>query len=163
MFLFLFSSLNSSSYSPILSRLMLTFTYEKINANSVTSLPKAPNEGIYGYTKIEVITCKLENDILGFHVHGVFLWLIFVCGFHDLWCLFNLQVVQYVRAIRKGLIKFDEKPKEEPSAYLLWGDDSTAIDRQGLAYIPAPKPKLPGMQPDHLFLMTVVYIIFSVM
>lgn len=54
------------------------------------------------------------------------------------------KVVQYVRAIRKGLIKFDEKPKEEPSAYLLWGDDSTAIDRQGLAYIPAPKPKLPG-------------------
>lgn len=67
------------------------------------------------------------------------------------WYLLNLQVVQYVRAIRKGLIKFDEKPKEEPSAYLLWGDDSSAIDRQGLAYIPAPKPKLPGMQPDHPF------------
>lgn len=72
-------------------------------------------------------------------------------GFYDWWCLLNLQVVQYVRAIRKGLIKFDEKPKEEPSAYLLWGDDSSAIDRQGLAYIPAPKPKLPGLQPDHPF------------
>lgn len=59
------------------------------------------------------------------------------------------KVVQYVRAIRKGLIKFDEKPKEEPSAYLLWGDDSSAIDRQGLAYIPAPKPKLPGHEESY--------------
>ncbi|CAN4108156.1 unnamed protein product [Withania somnifera] len=48
-----------------------------------------------------------------------------------------------------GLIKFDEKPKEEPSAYLLWGDDSSAIDRQGLAYIPAPKPKLPGHEESY--------------
>ncbi|KAK6805293.1 hypothetical protein RDI58_003078 [Solanum bulbocastanum] len=59
------------------------------------------------------------------------------------------KVVQYVRAIRKGLIKFDEKPKEEPNAYLLWGDDSNAIDRQGLAYIPAPKPKLPGHEESY--------------
>lgn len=81
----------------------------------------------------------------------VLLGLTFFGGFYDWWCLLNLQVVQYVRAIRKGLIKFDEKPKEEPSAYLLWGDDSSAIDRQGLAYIPAPKPKLPGLQPDHPF------------
>ena len=56
-----------------------------------------------------------------------------------------LQVVQYVRAIRKGLIKFD-KPKEEPRFYLLWGDDSSSAEkaRHGLAYIPAPKTKLPG-------------------
>ncbi|XP_075476402.1 ribosome biogenesis protein BOP1 homolog isoform X2 [Primulina tabacum] len=53
------------------------------------------------------------------------------------------MVLRYVRAIRKGLIKFDDKPKEEPRFYALWDDDSTA-DRQGLAYIPAPKPKLPG-------------------
>ncbi|KAJ8529773.1 hypothetical protein K7X08_036608 [Anisodus acutangulus] len=59
------------------------------------------------------------------------------------------KVVQYVRAIRNGLLKFDEKPKEEPSAYLLWGDDSSAIDRQGLAYIPAPKPKLPGHEESY--------------
>lgn len=59
--------------------------------------------------------------------------------------LFWDQVVQYVRAIRKGLIKFD-KPKEEPHVYLLWGEDSTAENkRQGLSYIPPPKPKLAGM------------------
>lgn len=55
-----------------------------------------------------------------------------------------MQVVKYVRAIRKGWIKFD-KPKEEPEYYLLWGDDSAAeTKRQGLSYIAAPKPKLPG-------------------
>jgi len=56
-----------------------------------------------------------------------------------------VQVVKYVRAIRKGWIKFD-KPKEEPEFYLLWGDDSNSAEnkRQGLSYIPAPKPKLPG-------------------
>ncbi|KAG5528388.1 hypothetical protein RHGRI_029154 [Rhododendron griersonianum] len=55
------------------------------------------------------------------------------------------KVVQYVRAIRKGLIKFD-KPKEEPRVYHLWGDDSSSKEKaaHGLAYIPAPKPKLPG-------------------
>ncbi|XP_031131507.1 ribosome biogenesis protein BOP1 homolog [Ipomoea triloba] len=59
------------------------------------------------------------------------------------------KVVKYVRAIRKGLIKFDEKPKEEPNFYLLWGDDSTAMERQGLSYIPAPKPKLPGHEESY--------------
>ncbi|KAG9135484.1 hypothetical protein Leryth_007236 [Lithospermum erythrorhizon] len=54
------------------------------------------------------------------------------------------KVVQYVRAIRKGLIKLDEKPKEEPRFYQLWGDDSSAPERQGLTYIPPPKTKLPG-------------------
>ncbi|XP_068634739.1 ribosome biogenesis protein BOP1 homolog [Aristolochia californica] len=55
------------------------------------------------------------------------------------------KVVEYVRAIRKGLIKFD-KPKEEPQFYLLWGDDSTSTEakRHGLSYIPPPKPKLAG-------------------
>ncbi|RRT75592.1 hypothetical protein B296_00007952 [Ensete ventricosum] len=65
---------------------------------------------------------------------------------HFIWVLsFWHQVVQYVRAIRKGLIKFD-KPKEEPRVYLLWGDDSSAAEnkRHGLSYIPAPKPKLAG-------------------
>ena len=62
----------------------------------------------------------------------------------------NLQVVEYVRAIRKGLIKFD-KPKEEPRFYLLWGDDSSSADRtKHLAYIPPPKPKLPGLALGHL-------------
>lgn len=55
-----------------------------------------------------------------------------------------MQVVDYVRKIRKGLIKFD-KPKEESRFYLLWGDDSNSNEKANhLAYIPAPKPKLPG-------------------
>lgn len=56
-----------------------------------------------------------------------------------------MKVVKYIRAIRKGWIKF-EKPEEEPRHYLLWGDDSTSAEskRQGLKYIPAPKPKLAG-------------------
>ncbi|KAK4476833.1 hypothetical protein RD792_015993 [Penstemon davidsonii] len=57
-------------------------------------------------------------------------------------------VLRYVRAIRKGLIKFDDKPKEEPKFYALW-DDSTSAERQGLAYIPAPKPKLPGHEESY--------------
>lgn len=53
--------------------------------------------------------------------------------------------MKYVRAIRKGLIKF-EKQKEKPRFYMLWGDDSSSAEntRHGLSYIPAPKPKLPG-------------------
>nr|XP_029121677.1 ribosome biogenesis protein BOP1 homolog [Elaeis guineensis] len=60
------------------------------------------------------------------------------------------EVVQYVRAIRKGLIKFD-KPKEEPRFYLLWGDDSSAAEneRHGLSYIAAPKPKLAGHEESY--------------
>ncbi|KAL0422252.1 UNVERIFIED_CONTAM: Ribosome biogenesis protein BOP1 [Sesamum latifolium] len=58
------------------------------------------------------------------------------------------MVLRYVRAIRKGLIKFDDKPKEEPRFYALW-DDSTPAERQGLAYIPAPKPKLPGHEESY--------------
>ncbi|XP_015580760.1 ribosome biogenesis protein BOP1 homolog [Ricinus communis] len=59
------------------------------------------------------------------------------------------KVVKYVRAIRKGLIKFD-KPKEEPRFHLLWGDDSGSAEKTGhLSYIPAPKPKLPGHEESY--------------
>lgn len=61
------------------------------------------------------------------------------------------KVVAYVRAIRKGLIKFD-KPKEEPRFYNLWADDSSSTDKKndrGLAYIPAPKSKLPGHEESY--------------
>lgn len=60
------------------------------------------------------------------------------------------KVVKLVRAIRKGLIKFD-KPKEEPNLYLLWGDETDTADnkRQGLSYIPAPKPNLPGHEESY--------------
>ncbi|KAI0527382.1 hypothetical protein KFK09_002982 [Dendrobium nobile] len=60
------------------------------------------------------------------------------------------KVVKYIRAIRKGWIKF-EKPEEEPRHYLLWGDDSTSAEskRQGLKYIPAPKPKLAGHEESY--------------
>ncbi|KAF7074330.1 hypothetical protein CFC21_079220 [Triticum aestivum] len=60
------------------------------------------------------------------------------------------KVVKLVRAIRKGWIKFD-KPKDEPNYYLLWGDDTDTADnkRQGLSYIPAPKPNLPGHEESY--------------
>lgn len=67
---------------------------------------------------------------------------------------YELQVVKLVRAIRMGLIKFD-KPKEEQRFYPLWGDDSSSTDKANhLAYIPAPKPKLPGIdvQPPYCIL-----------
>ncbi|KAM0906591.1 hypothetical protein ACQ4PT_016717 [Festuca glaucescens] len=59
-------------------------------------------------------------------------------------------VVKLVRAIRKGWIKFD-KPKDEANYYLLWGDDTDTADnkRQGLSYIPAPKPNLPGHEESY--------------
>ncbi|MED6143148.1 Ribosome biogenesis protein 1 [Stylosanthes scabra] len=59
------------------------------------------------------------------------------------------KVVQYVRAIRKGLITFD-KPKEEDGPYLLWEDDSGLVEKSNhLAYIPAPKQKLPGNEESY--------------
>ncbi|CAM6119646.1 unnamed protein product [Calypogeia fissa] len=60
------------------------------------------------------------------------------------------KVVKLVRAIRKGWISLD-KPKEKPKYYLLWGDDLQATERtaNGLAYIPAPKPKLPGHEESY--------------
>lgn len=59
------------------------------------------------------------------------------------------KVVKLVRAIRMGLIKFD-KPKEEQRFYPLWGDDSSSTEKANhLAYIPAPKPKLPGHEESY--------------
>ncbi|XP_062188566.1 ribosome biogenesis protein BOP1 homolog [Phragmites australis] len=60
------------------------------------------------------------------------------------------KVVKLVRAIRNGWIKFD-KPKEEPNFYHLWGDETDTADnkRQGLSYIPAPKPNLPGHEESY--------------
>ncbi|KAB5563682.1 hypothetical protein DKX38_003736 [Salix brachista] len=59
------------------------------------------------------------------------------------------QVLGLVRAIRKGLIKFD-KPKEEPRFYMLWGDDASSSEKTGhLSYIPAPKPNLPGHEESY--------------
>ncbi|KAG2704480.1 hypothetical protein I3760_05G005700 [Carya illinoinensis] len=59
------------------------------------------------------------------------------------------KVVKLVRAIRMGLIKFD-KPKEEKRFYPLWGDDSSSTEKANhLAYIPAPKPKLPGHEESY--------------
>ncbi|XP_058007088.1 ribosome biogenesis protein BOP1 homolog [Hevea brasiliensis] len=59
------------------------------------------------------------------------------------------MVVKYVRAIRKGLLKFD-KPKEEPRFHLLWGYDSGSAEKAAhLLYIPAPKPKLPGHEESY--------------
>ncbi|KAJ9158969.1 hypothetical protein P3X46_024506 [Hevea brasiliensis] len=59
------------------------------------------------------------------------------------------MVVKYVRAIRKGLLKFD-KPKEEPRFHLLWGGDSGSAEKAAhLSYIPAPKPKLPGHEESY--------------
>jgi ribosome biogenesis protein ERB1 len=50
-----------------------------------------------------------------------------------------------------GLIKFD-KPKEEQHFYPLWRDDSSSTEKaKHLAYIPAPKPKLPGIAFSFLF------------
>ncbi|RLN32966.1 hypothetical protein C2845_PM03G26320 [Panicum miliaceum] len=60
------------------------------------------------------------------------------------------KVVKLVRAIRNGWIKFD-KPKDEPNLYLLWGDETDTADNkwQGLSYIPAPKPNLPGHEESY--------------
>ncbi|BBN03750.1 ribosome biogenesis protein ERB1 [Marchantia polymorpha subsp. ruderalis] len=60
------------------------------------------------------------------------------------------KVVKLVRALRKGWISL-EKPKEKPKYYMLWGDDLQTAERtaNGLAYIPAPKPKLPGHEESY--------------
>jgi ribosome biogenesis protein ERB1 len=58
---------------------------------------------------------------------------------------YESQVVKLVRAIRAGLIKPDQ-PKEEQRFYHLWGDDSSSTEKaKHLNFIPAPKPKLPGI------------------
>ncbi|GLT85794.1 hypothetical protein SLE2022_039710 [Rubroshorea leprosula] len=62
----------------------------------------------------------------------------------------NKMVVKLVRAIRKGWIKPEKPKEEEPSFYLLWGDDSsTAESNRNLSYIPPPKPKLPGHEESY--------------
>ncbi|KAK4776095.1 hypothetical protein SAY87_024056 [Trapa incisa] len=60
------------------------------------------------------------------------------------------KVAKLVRAIREGRIKFD-KPKEESQVYDLWaGESSSPTKKSGhLAYIPAPKPKLPGLEESY--------------
>lgn len=61
--------------------------------------------------------------------------------------------MQYVRGIRNGTITFD-KPKKEDDSYLLWEDDSGLTEKANhLAYIPAPKQKLPGIKRDLNFLV----------
>lgn len=59
------------------------------------------------------------------------------------------KILKLVRAIREGRIQLD-KPKEEPKLSLLWGDDSGSSGKsRGLAYIPPPKPKLPGHEESY--------------
>ena len=67
-----------------------------------------------------------------------------------------------MRAIRKGWIKLD-KPKEKPKYYLMWGDDLKTAEKtaNGLAYIPAPKPKLPGWQKIKLMIACVSVCSFT--
>ena len=66
-----------------------------------------------------------------------------------------------MRALRNGWMKTtaekeeEERRREEESGkpYLMWGDDLKAIKSQmekskamnGLPFVPAPKPKLPGV------------------
>ena len=60
----------------------------------------------------------------------------------------NLQVNKIKLAIRKGLIKpkKSKEEEEEEEIYPLWEDDSNTTEKDNhLSYIPAPKPKLPGI------------------
>jgi BOP1NT (NUC169) domain len=63
------------------------------------------------------------------------------------------RVVKLVRALRKGWIKraHERLPAEEEPAYLMWEDDGRVNDKtaNGLTYIPAPKPKLPGHEESY--------------
>lgn len=57
-------------------------------------------------------------------------------------------MVKLVRAIRKGWLKVNKEAEDEqePKPYLLWAEDGQGSARTaaGLAYIPAPRPTLPG-------------------
>ncbi|KAL4189757.1 hypothetical protein AMTRI_Chr08g208730 [Amborella trichopoda] len=55
------------------------------------------------------------------------------------------KVVEYIRKIRKGLIKF-EKKKEELRFYMIWDNESAPTEKasQRLSHIQAPKQNLPG-------------------
>jgi hypothetical protein len=57
------------------------------------------------------------------------------------------RIVKLVRAIRQGWLKTKDQAPKEPPCYLLWADDNmadTSKTANGLSYIPAQKPKLPG-------------------
>ena len=60
-----------------------------------------------------------------------------------------------VRAIRRGWLKPRAEREAEqaaPPVYMLWGEDGTAETARsgaGLAYIPAPKPELPGHEESY--------------
>ncbi|RDX91898.1 Ribosome biogenesis protein BOP1-like protein, partial [Mucuna pruriens] len=83
---------------------------------------------IPSFTSVEMIQAR-QIEKIGFSYHS--------------YTSMILQVVQYVRAIRAG-VRFDQ-PREEDGPYLLWGDDSGSTEKANhLAYIPAPKQKLPG-------------------
>lgn len=60
------------------------------------------------------------------------------------------KVVKLVRALRRGWLKLD-KEEEKPKVYLMWDDDLHTTDKtqNGLAYIPAPKPRLPGHEESY--------------
>jgi len=55
------------------------------------------------------------------------------------------KIVKLVRAIRKGWLTSNTAPKK-PEVYLMWAEDGEATDKtvSGLAYLAAPKMKLPG-------------------
>jgi ribosome biogenesis protein ERB1 len=67
------------------------------------------------------------------------------------------KVVHLVRAIRRGWLKTEKKPKEEEDVYLMWGDDNQSGQERtaaGLTYIPPPKLKLPGHEESYRFVST---------
>mmetsp|Transcript_25522 Transcript_25522/g.71519 ORF Transcript_25522/g.71519 Transcript_25522/m.71519 type:complete len:641 (+) Transcript_25522:1-1923(+) len=54
------------------------------------------------------------------------------------------RVAYLTKAIRKGWISLEEKPKEEePTAYMLWKEDETTVRKRKVQHIPAPKLSLP--------------------
>jgi len=68
---------------------------------------------------------------------------ILLAGRNCIWCL---QVMKIVHAIRMGWIKpSGKKEREKPNYYLMWNEtDDASKDKKHRMYIPAPKIKLPG-------------------